>query len=83
MRQAIRAILHSSIHVQGIGTVGDTLPPNGKTLDNLKMEYGTEGLIVDCTFKGLRVSFAVPSANVKVVQLAPEEAPKPETKAKK
>ena len=78
-RRVIRARLHSNLFLGGsAGELGDSLPPANKTLDGLSLtalgDHGVEGgLLVEFKVRGVSISALIPSANIKHLELAPEE----------
>lgn len=73
-RKVTYARLHTEAYVPGTGSIGTVLPPSGKTLDNLSMSATDSGLLVEFSFKAVKHEILIPSANVVLMTLAPEES---------
>lgn len=72
-RKVIHARFHQGVYVPGAGDLGNTLPPSSKNLENLAMTIDELGLLVTFTFRGFNVEALVPSANIVIMTLAPED----------
>lgn len=73
-RKVIVARFHQSVHVPGIGELGNVLPSQGKRLE-LEMVVTDGGLLVKILGPTIKADLLVPSANVIGMQLALEVAP--------
>jgi hypothetical protein len=62
--QVTNVRLHQSIHVQGIGELGTSLPASGKVIPGLIMEEGDYG--IECSANAGR--WVIPYANVVVAK---------------
>ncbi len=72
-RKVTYARFHQSVYAPGLGELGNVLPPHAKTLDGLTMNSTDHGLIAFCFSKGVKHEFLIPSANIVLMALAPEE----------
>ena len=75
MRKVRYARTHQGLHVPGAGDLGNVFPPQSKTLSNLEMTIDELGLHISFEYKKLKNEILVPSANVVLASLFPEEAP--------
>lgn len=83
MKRSVRlARFHQSLHLPGAGELSTTLPPQGKTLDELEMFATEMGLIAKFKFRGIKHEVLVPSANIILMALNPEPATKAEESKK-
>lgn len=74
-RKVSYARTHQNVHVPHTGELGNVFPPQSKTLENLTMTVDSMGLTIEFTFKGLKQELLIPSANVVIMRLLPEEKP--------
>lgn len=74
-RKVIYARLHQGAYAPGAGELGSVFPPQSKTLENLNLTAVDQGLIIDFTYRGIKQELLVPSANIVIMSLAPEEKP--------
>ncbi len=75
MNKVIYAKLHVSPFIPGLGGLKDTLPPDNKVIPNLAIELLEDKSIL-LTW-GTNSRAIIPSANIVIAVLAPEEAKKP------
>lgn len=74
-RKVIYARTHESVYMPGVGEMGNTFPPQSKTLENLVMSISELGLSLYFTYKGVVKEGLIPSANIKGMEVVPEEKP--------
>lgn len=72
-RKVLYARFHTPVFTKGSGSIGDVLPSNSKTLDNLDMHANPAGVSVKFSFKGKKTEILVPYGNVSLIELSPEE----------
>lgn len=75
-RKITYARLHQNGYAPGVGELGNTFPPQSKTLEGLSMEVAVEGLYMTFLYKGIRQELLVPLANIIMMTLAPEDTNK-------
>ncbi len=64
----------TSVHFPDAGELGFVLPPPVKVLQDLKMtSYGADGVTVAFSFLGKKNEVWVPSSNIVLALLEPEE----------
>lgn len=72
--KVIYAKLHEGVFIPGTGSLGDTLPPQNKTLKNFSMEKQQDGTLqLSWDVGGLHEVADVGASNIVVLKYAPEK----------
>lgn len=82
MRKVTYARVHQDLYVPNAGSLGNVFPPQSKTLDGLSMssEPNSGNLVIKFAYRGIANEILIPSANVVLMLLAPEEVSQPKGK---
>jgi hypothetical protein len=73
-RKVKRLRLQTNIHISGaVGELGNVIPPNGKTLENLTMVSTSEGVELSFNFQGAKTEALVPYGNIALAEYVVEK----------
>lgn len=75
MRRVSYARMHQNVFAPGVSDLGNVFPPPSKTLANLEMTVDLSGLTAVFYWQGIKQELLIPSANIVIMKLLPEEKP--------